>query len=220
MKGWFWLAVIFVIGLPIAYFLMKPEEKPLPVINPVDVNDSLVDNDLLRKGFGHRIGDFTFLNQDSLEVSSKDFEGKIWVAEYFFTTCGSICPIMNEQMKRVQTAFKNDPSLVILSFTVTPEIDTVAQMKKHADYLGAELPQWQLLTGKKSELYRLARRSFFLLKPAEAQNLGDAGNDFIHTNNFVLVDQKRRIRGYYDGTSKKEVNQMMNDIERLKKSKM
>jgi len=92
-------------------------------------------------------------------------------------------------------------------------------MRNHADFLAAKLPQWQLLTGDKTELYSLARKSFFLLKPAEAENMGDAGNDFIHTNNFVLVDQKRRIRGYYDGTNAVEVNKMMNDIERLKKTK-
>lgn len=219
MKGLLWLVGIFIVAIPFGYYFMKPDAKPLPVINPVDVNDSVVDSDLLKVGYGHRIGDFAFLNQDSIEVSSDDFEGKIWVAEYFFTTCGSICPKMNKQMQRVQRKFSGDKSLVILSFTVTPDIDTVAQMKKHADFLGAKLPQWQLLTGEKEDLYSLARRSFFLLKPAEAENLGDAGNDFIHTNNFVLIDKKRRIRGYYDGTDAKEVNQMMKDIQQLKKSK-
>jgi protein SCO1/2 len=219
MKGIYWLIAVFVLAIPFAYYYVTPKDKPLPIINPVDVNDSLVDAELLRKGFGHTIGDFSFLNQNGETLSSSDIDGKIWVAEYFFTTCGSICPKMNKQMQRVQTAFKGDENLVILSFTVTPEIDTVAQMKKHADFLGAELPQWQLLTGDKSELYNLARKSFFLLKPAEAANMGDAGNDFIHTNNFVLVDQKRRIRGYYDGTNASEVDKMMNDIERLKKAK-
>lgn len=216
MKGLLWLFGIFLLAIPFAYYFLKPTDAPLPVINPVDVNDSLVEKDLLSKGYGHKIGDFEFLNQDSAWLSSDDITGKIWVAEYFFTTCGSICPKMNQQMKRVQANFKGDKEVVILSFTVTPEIDTVAQMKKHADFLGAQLPQWQLLTGDKAKLYRLARRSFFLLKPAEAANLGDAGNDFIHTNNFVLVDQQRRIRGYYDGTDAKEVDRMMRDIQRLK----
>ncbi|MGJ8660757.1 MAG: SCO family protein [Bacteroidota bacterium] len=219
MKGFYWLIAIVALAIPFAYYYVAPSEKPLPIINPVDVNDSLVDAELLRKGFGHTIGDFEFLNQYGELLSSKDIDGKIWVAEYFFTTCGSICPKMNKQMQRVQSAFKGDENLVILSFTVTPEIDTVEQMKKHADFLGAELPQWQLLTGDKSELYSLARKSFFLLKPAEAENLGDAGNDFIHTNNFVLIDQERRIRGYYDGTNAKEVDKMIKDIDRLKEAK-
>jgi protein SCO1/2 len=219
MKGFLWLLAVIVLAIPFAYYYMRPEEKPLPIINPVDVNDSLVDSELLRKGMGHTIGDFKFKNQNGDWLTSSDIDGKIWVAEYFFTTCGSICPKMNKQMQRVQTAFSGDKDLVILSFTVDPETDTVAQMKNHADFLAAKLPQWQLLTGDKTELYSLARKSFFLLKPAEAENMGDAGNDFIHTNNFVLVDQKRRIRGYYDGTNAVEVNKMMNDIERLKKTK-
>jgi protein SCO1 len=219
MKKWIWLLVIVGAGIPFAYLYMQPTPKPLPIINPVDVNDSLVDADLLRKGFGHTIADFEFTNQDGKSFSSKEIEGKIWVAEYFFTTCGSICPKMNKQMIRVQDHFKTDKELVILSFTVNPEVDTVAQMKRHADQLGAMLPQWQLLTGKKDDLYALARKSFFLLKPAEAENMGDAGNDFIHTNNFVLVDQQQRIRGYYDGTNAKEVDQMMLDIHRLEQEK-
>ena len=219
MKGYLWLIGIFVIAIPVGYFYLKPDEKPLPVINPVDVNDSLVDQDLLRKGFDHRIGDFKFLNQDSALLSSKDIKNKIWVAEYFFTTCGSICPKMNEQMRRVQKAFKGENDVVILSFTCYPEIDTVAQMRKHAEFLGAELPQWQLLTGDKNKLYNLARRSFFLLKPAEVKKQGDGGSDFIHTDNFVLIDKKRRIRGYYNGTKPDEVSQMMKDITRLQKKK-
>ncbi len=219
MKGFLWLIVVFVVAIPFAYYYMSLDEKPLPILNPIDVNDSLVDSELLRKGFGHTIGDFSFVNQAGQSLSSNDIDGKIWVAEYFFTTCGSICPKMNQQMKRVQDAFKGDRDLVILSFTVNPEVDSVEQMKKHADFLGAELPQWQLLTGDKNDLYSLARKSFFLLKPAEAENLGDAGNDFIHTNNFVLVDQERRIRGYYDGTNAKDVDKMIKDIDRLKKAK-
>lgn len=219
MKGFLWLLGVIVLAIPFAYYYMTPSEKPLPIINPVDVNDSLVDSELLRKGMGHSIGDFKFQNQNGDWLSSSEIDGKIWVAEYFFTTCGSICPKMNKQMQRIQNEFTDDNELVILSFTVNPDTDTVAQMKKHADFLGAKLPQWQLLTGDKTELYSLARKSFFLLKPAEAENMGDAGNDFIHTNNFVLVDQKRRIRGYYDGTNALEVNKLMKDIERLKKLK-
>lgn len=217
MKGILWLIVIFVLAIPIAYYYISPKEKPLPIINPVDLNDSLVDTELLRKGIGHTIGDFNFQNQSGEWLASEDIEGKIWVAEYFFTTCGSICPKMNKQMQRIQQKFKTDRNLVLLSFTVDPETDTIAQMRNHADILGAKLPQWQFLTGEKSKLYGLARKSFFLLKPAEAANLGDAGNDFIHTNNFVLVDQKRRIRGYYDGTNAKEVDKLMSDINSLKR---
>jgi protein SCO1/2 len=217
MKKLLWIMLIMSVAIPCAYYFVKPKEKPLPIINPVDVNEETVDADLLRLGIGHKIGAFTFTNQNDQQVSDKQLDGKIWVAEYFFTTCGSICPIMNEQMMRVQEVFSKSSDLRLLSFTVDPEHDTPEKLKIYADEHGAKLPLWQYFTGEKEELYRVARRYFFLLKPAEAANLGDAGNDFIHTNNFVLVDKKRRIRGYYDGTDEKEVDKMIQDIKRLQK---
>lgn len=218
MKRIFFLGLLLLICVPIAYhFTSSKKEKPLPIINPIDVNEEMVDPELLRLGIGHHIGSFSFQNQDANLISTKDMKGKIAIVEYFFTTCKSICPIMNMQMQRVDAAFKNDNEVRIFSFTVDPETDDVAQMKKYATSHQATSGKWHFLTGEKSELYKLARKSFFVLKPAEAQNLGDAGSDFIHTNNFVLVDKELRIRGYYDGTSEKEVNQLISDIKRLQK---
>jgi protein SCO1/2 len=195
---------------------MKPKNRDvLPVINPIDVREEMVDPELLRIGQGHTIGNFSFQNQENKTITQKDIEGKVFVAEYFFTTCQSICPIMNDQMQRVQQAYKRNSKVKILSFTVDPEVDTVDQMKRYSQKQKAISGKWHFLTGKKEELYSLARKSFFVLKPAEAQNQGDAGSDFIHTNNFVLVDQQKRIRGYYDGTSEKEVTQLIKDISRL-----
>jgi protein SCO1/2 len=124
---------------------------------------------------------------------------------------------MTEQMQRIHNEFKQNDELKLLSFTVDPEVDTVAQMKWYADIHEADAKQWHFLTGDKEELYQLARRSYFVLKPAEAENLGDAGSDFIHTNNFVLVDRQSRIRGYYDGTLELEVSQLIHDIYLLMK---
>jgi protein SCO1/2 len=118
-------------------------------------------------------------------------------------------------MQRVQKAIKGNGNVKILSFTVDPAVDNVAQMKRYATSHNYVKGQWHFLTGKKEDLYGLARKSFFVLKPAEAQNLGDAGSDFIHTNNFVLVDGQGRIRGYYDGTNPKEVTTLIADIKRL-----
>lgn len=209
------VALIFVVGVIVAYFLTRPGEKPLKVYNPVDVESEMVDKDLSRKGFGHRIQEFSFTDQSGKSYGSKDLENKIYVAEYFFTTCGTICPVMNAEMQRVQAAFKGNNQFKILSFTVDPETDSVAQMKNYADAHGADPVQWHFLTGEKKDLYRLARRSFFVLKPAEAQNQGDVGSDFIHTNYFVLVDTQKRIRGYYDGTNPKEVDTLIKDIQKL-----
>ncbi len=209
------VALIFVVGVIIAYFLTRPGEKPLKVYNPVDVESEMVDKDLVRKGFGHRIQEFSFTDQSGKSYGSKDLEDKIYVAEYFFTTCGTICPVMNAEMQRVQAAFKGNNQFKILSFTVDPETDSVAQMKNYADAHGADPTQWHFLTGNKKALYKLARRSFFVLKPAEAQNQGDVGSDFIHTNYFVLVDTQKRIRGYYDGTNSKEVDKLIRDVQKL-----
>lgn len=210
-------AVVIIVGITVGYFILLPNsnKKKLPFYNPTDLKAEMVDSSLLRKGYGHKIGEFSFQNQENKTISLSDVKGKVFVAEYFFTTCGTICPKMNQQMTRVQKVYSDNPDFKILSFTVDPDIDDVKQMKTYADNHGANPNQWYFLTGKKEELYGLARKSFFILKPAEAENLGDAGSDFIHTNNFVLVDQKLRIRGYYDGTSSKEVDKLIKDIQIL-----
>lgn len=220
MKRILFLVVFFVLGVTITYFMIKPsKEKSLPVINPVDVNQEMVDPELLRIGYGHKIGNFSFLNQDGIVITQQDVKGKVFVAEYFFTTCGTICPIMNVQMQRVHKAFQANHNVRILSFTVDPKVDTVAQMKRYAVAHGADAKSWFFLTGTQEKLYALARKSFFVLKPAETENQGDVGSDFIHTNNFVLVDKEMRIRGYYDGTNSKEVDELIGDIALLVKEK-
>lgn len=211
--------VIVITSIIIGYFILKPapSEENLPVINPVDLNEEMVDPTMLRIGYGHKIGPFSFQNQNNKEVTLEAVRGKVFVVEYFFTTCGTICPKMNAQMQRVQEKFRGNENFKILSFTVNPEVDTVEQMKRYADEHNADHSQWHFLTGTREKLYELARKSFFVLKPAEAQNLGDVGSDFIHTNNFVLVDKQLRIRGYYDGTNPKEVDKLMKDVGLLLK---
>ena len=217
MKRLLFIVVFFLMLVPITYYLLsdKGQPKPLPVINPIDLQQEMVDPEMLRIGKGHRVGAFRFENQDGIWITDADMKGKISVVEYFFTTCKSICPIMNTQMKRIQKKFANQTDVRIFSFTVDPYTDNVAQMKRYASAHQAKAGQWHFLTGKKADLYGLARRSFFVLKPAEAQNLGDAGSDFIHTNNFVLVDKQLRIRGYYDGTNPKEVGLLQAHITQL-----
>lgn len=215
------LLVLAVVGVYVSFKIKTSNDskKILPVYNPVDMREEMVDSSIQRVGYGHTIGNFSFLNQDGKTITQKDVKGKVFVAEYFFTTCGTICPRMNKQMQRVQKKFANNPKLKILSFTVMPEVDTVEQMKLYAIGHKAISEQWHFLTGDKKELYNLARKSFFVLKPAEAENLGDAGSDFIHTNNFVLVDKGMQIRGYYDGTSAKDVSVLLEDIKLLLEEK-
>lgn len=219
MKRILFLIIFIIVGVTFTYLMSKHKvEKSLPIINPIDLNEEMVDPELLRLGNGHTIGNFSFLDQNGKTFTQNDVKGKVFVAEYFFTTCLTICPKMNVEMQRVHEAFKkNYTNLQILSFTVNPEIDTVEQLKRYANEHHADAKQWHFLTGEKDKLYDLARKSFFVLKPAESENQGDVGSDFIHTNNFVLVDSEMRIRGYYDGTSIKEVDDLISDIKLLLK---
>lgn len=218
MKTVLFLVIFSIFGIGITYYYLQPkEEKVLPIINPIDVSPEMVEQDLLRIGYGHEIQRFKMTDQHGKTFDSQILKGKVYVVEYFFTTCGTICPIMNTQMQRVQKAYKSNTHVAIVSFTVDPEHDTSEVLLSYAKKHHADPSKWHFLTGSKMEIYNLARRSFFLLKPAEAINQGDIGSDFIHTNNFVLIDQHGRIRGYYDGTAYQEVTSLIQDVELLLK---
>jgi protein SCO1/2 len=190
-------------------------EKP-EVYTPASLIDkSLVDPTLHHVSGEHFVGDFSFTDQNGMTVNQSVTEGKIYVADYFFTTCGGICPAMTKQMERVQAAFVDNPDVVILSHTVWPERDSVPVMKAYAEEHGAVDGKWFFLTGEKDDLYSLARKSYFVLKPAAVKGKGDGESDFIHTNQFVLVDKNRRIRGYYKGTEFAEVSRLIKDMEYL-----
>lgn len=209
------LFFIFLVALGTYILSSNKSGDKLKILNPKDVNSELVDSALQNLGHGHVVQDFAFVNQYGEQISEKTVEGKIYVVDYFFTTCGSICPIMTGQMKRVQAAYLNENDVLILSHTVWPEVDTVEQMLRYAKEKGVVKNKWHLLTGNKERLYDLARKSYFVLKPAEAEDVGDGNSDFIHTNNFVLIDRNRQIRGYYDGTDSLEVDQLIRDIATL-----
>ena len=213
------LLVIFVVGVTAGTILLTPKNNTdsLKIYNPNDIDSRLVDSSLLGIGQGHAIQDFAFVNQYGDTITHSHVENKVYVVDYFFTTCGSICPIMTGQMKRVQAAYLNEDKVLILSHTVWPEVDSVEQLLRYAQEKAIVRNKWHLLTGDKDKLYELARKSYFVLKPVEAEDVGDGNSDFIHTNNFVLVDQKRRIRGYYDGTDSLEVGQLIQDIAILLK---
>ncbi len=161
----------------------------------------------------HTIGNFSFTNQDGKTVNEKDFKGSIYVADFFFTTCHSICPIMSNQMERVYEKYKGNAKVKFLSHTVDPEIDTVEQLKRYAIKHNADAKQWSFVTGSKKELYAIARTGYLL----NAEQ-GDGGSDdFIHTQNFALIDWNKRIRGFYDGTDTTDMNQLIKDISLLLK---
>ncbi|MGZ4118162.1 MAG: SCO family protein [Bacteroidia bacterium] len=159
----------------------------------------------------HTVKDFSFTDQDGKTITQKDFEGSVYVTDFFFTTCHSICPIMSTQMERVAEKFKGNPEVKILSHTVDPEIDTVKQLKAYAIKHNADSKQWMFVTGDKKALYDMARTSYLL--NADEGNGGP--DDFIHTQNFALIDKDKRIRGFYDGTDSTDMSKLLKDIDLL-----
>ena len=213
------LAVLFLAFVFGAFWfsnsLSEKVKEKLPIINPNDVNPDLVDEAMQGVGQGHTIRYFELKNQLGETVTGGELDGKIYVADFFFTTCGGICPKMTKQMVRIQNEFKDDDRVMLVSHTVTPDHDTVEVMKKYADKYGADHKKWLFLTGNKKEIYGLARRAYFIVKAAQEGEDDGSGSDFIHTENFVLIDAKKRIRGYYSGIRESSVDSLMNDIRQL-----
>ena len=195
------------------YNALQPKKR-LPVYQPNMVNAELVDSTLQHVKKYHRIADFSLLNQNGDTITQENYRNKIYVADFFFTTCPTICPIMTANLVEVQAALANDSEVLLLSHSVTPEIDSVAQLKKYAIEKGVNDAKWNLVTGDKKQIYELARKSYLAV-----QEDGDGGPfDMIHTENFILVDKQRRIRGFYDGTKEEEMDRLLSDIEILKNS--
>jgi protein SCO1/2 len=155
--------IFSIITVSLFYNVLKPS-KTLPIYNPADVNPELVDSTIQYIAREHKIADFSFINQNGKIITQKDYEDKIYVADFFFTTCGTICPIMTTNMIDIQKAFLNNPKVMLLSHTVTPEIDSVAVLKKYAIEKGVVDSKWNLVTGDKKEIYTLARKSYLAVK--------------------------------------------------------
>ena len=186
-------------------------KKQVPIYNPTDFNPKLVDKSIRNVSDNHRVKDFNLINQNGIKVSSKDYENKIYVVDFFFTSCPSICPIMTNNMLLIQEEFIKNNDIKLLSMSVTPEIDNVQVLKKYAIEKGVIDSKWNITTGSKKHIYELARKSYFAVL-----DQGDGGlQDFIHTPNFILVDTKKQIRGIYDGTVENEISRLIQDINIL-----
>ncbi|HET8804262.1 MAG TPA: SCO family protein [Aequorivita sp.] len=204
------LVVLSAIIITVIYQILKPKEV-LRIFQPADVSTELVDTTLHYVKKYHTIADFSLTNQNGKNITQADYKNKIYVADFFFTTCQTICPIMTDHLVEIQEKLKNDDDVLLLSHTVTPEIDSVAQLKKYALEKGVNDAKWNLVTGDKKEIYDLARKSYLA-----AKDVPFSENDLIHTENFVLVDKKKRIRGFYDGTDPESIKKLLADIEILK----
>ncbi len=205
------LVVLSAIIITVIYQILKPKEM-LKIFQPADVSTELVDTTLQYVKKYHTIADFSLTNQNGKTITQDDYKNKIYVADFFFTTCQTICPIMTDNMVKIQEKLKNDDDVLLLSHTVTPEIDSVAQLKKYALEKGVNDAKWNLVTGDKKEIYDLARKSYLA-----AKDVPFSENDLIHTENFVLVDKKKRIRGFYDGTDAEFIKKLLSDIKILKR---
>ncbi|MGA0154397.1 MAG: SCO family protein [Flavobacteriaceae bacterium] len=195
------------------YQALKPEKR-LPIYQPSMVNPELVDSTLVYVKKYHSIADFKLINQNGDTITQANYADKIYIADFFFTTCPTICPLMTANMADIQQIIKGDEEVLLLSHSVTPEIDSVQQLKKYALEKGVIDAKWNLVTGDKKQIYELARKSYLAVLTD-----GDGGPyDMIHTENFILVDKERRIRGFYDGTSSEEVAQLLEDLKVLKSS--
>ncbi|WP_292892260.1 SCO family protein [Nonlabens sp.] len=190
-------------------------EKTLPILQPDQFDPSLVDDSMLFVKKYHKIAPFELVNQNADTITQDDYTGKIYVADFFFTTCPTICPVMTKNMMLVQEAFKNDPEVLILSHSVTPELDSVAVLKKYAVKKGVMDSKWNLVTGDRKQIYDLARKSYLAAK----ENKYGGEYALIHTENFLLVDKEGRLRGRsYDGTDPEDVKKLIEDIYILKES--
>lgn len=195
------------------FYITLKQEKTLPIYQPANVNVELVDNSIQHVSKYHKINDFSLTNQNGETVTQENYKGKIYVADFFFTTCATICPIMTKNMADIQKEIMNDRDIMLLSHSVTPEIDTVAQLKRYAIEKGVNDKKWNLVTGDKKQIYDLARKSYLAVK-----SQGDNDYGMVHTENFMLIDKERRIRGFYDGTKKEDIEKLLEDLETLKKS--
>mgnify|MGYP003638619437 FL=1 len=185
--------------------------EELPIYNPSDFNSELVDVSLQFKNGNHIVSDFELINQNGKVVTQEDYRDKIYIVDFFFTRCPSICPLMTNNMIKIQNEFLNNSDIMLLSLSVTPEIDSISVLRKYANEKGAIDSKWNITTGSKKHIYELARKSYFAVVEQ-----GDGGlQDFIHTPNFILVDKERQIRGVYNGIEDEEIVRLFQDLRIL-----
>lgn len=189
----------------------QASNKELPIYNPSDFNPELVDRNLQNVNQDHKVLDFQLINQNGTKITQEDYKNSIYIVDFFFTRCPSICPVMTNNMAKIQQKFSKNTDVKLLSISVTPTIDSVSVLRKYADDNGVIDAKWNITTGNKKHIYELARKSYFAVVEQ-----GDGGlQDFIHTPNFILVDKKKQIRGIYDGTNDSDIHRLIDDIKLL-----
>ena len=206
--------IFLALAVLVYFFYSKYSSFELPILDQKDFDPFLIDLDTQNSNKEHKIPDFEFLDQEGRVFTNKDLDGKIYVADFFFTSCAGICPIMKKNMFKIQQEFISDSLIKIVSHTVHPEKDSVAVLNEYAKLNKINSNKWHLLTGDKKALYDIARKGYFAVSKVD-ENIQNA---FIHTENFILVDNFQRIRGVYNGTMPYEMTRLVEDIYYLKKS--
>ena len=206
--------IFFFLNLVLFLMIIACSQAPkrqLPIYNPSNFNPSQVDRSLRNSSEYHTVSDFKLTNQYGKLITQEDYKDKIYVVDFFFTRYLTICPIMTDNMVEIQKEFRNNSEFMLLSLSVTPEIDSISVLRQYANSKGVIESKWNITTGNKKHIYELARKSYFAVVEK-----GDGGlQDFIHTPNFILVDKKKQIRGIYDGTDDEEILRLISDIEIL-----
>ena len=207
---------VLAILIPIATMLVitsciQSSKRQLPIYKPSDLNPELVDKSLQNSNENHTVADFKLINQNGRTITHDDYKDKIYVTDFFFTRCLTFCPIMTNNMVKVQEAFIDNDDIMFLSLSVTPEIDSIPILREYANKRGVIDTKWNITTGDKKHIYKLARKSYFAVVEQ-----GDGGlQDFIHTPNFILVDKQKQIRGIYNGMDNDEILRLINEIKVL-----
>lgn len=206
---------VFLIAGSILLWSCQTKQQQLPYYNTPDFTPRFLQPYETTDVITHQVADFSFLDQDSNTITQKNIEGKIHIADFIFTSCGSICPVMTDNLKKLSDALGNDTSIVLLSFSVTPWIDSVPRLKKYMVAKQINYPNWHFLTGNQAAIYNLARKSYFA---EEDIGFTKDSTEFLHTEHILLIDKTKRIRGIYNGTLPLEVEQLRKDVEVLRGS--
>lgn len=203
--------LLFTLILLIITGCSNPEQNKLPILGRKSIQEKTINGTVKFDTVYHQIEDFIFTNQDSMEVSNSTFKNKIYVADFFFTTCPTICPIMKTQMLRVYEHFENDDGILFLSHTIDPDHDTVALLHDFAERLGVSSKKWHFVTGPKEYIYEIGQNSYMVTAMEDENEPGG----YLHSGAFILVDPDRHIRGLYDGTKEDQVDRLISDIPKL-----
>ena len=201
------LSLLFVLSMILLTTACQQKEKQLPILGKKEV----VENGTSADTVYHTIPDFEFIDQDRNTITQKSFDDKIYIADFFFTTCPTICPVMKTQMLRVYEKYNDNPEIAFLSHTIDPKHDTVAVLKEYADRLGISSDQWHMVTGDRDKIFEIAQSHYMVSAHEDPSAPGGA----VHSGAFILIDKEKRIRGYYDGTKEEEVDRLIGDMSLL-----